>query len=342
MAVRAALSSFFPGYFALAMATGIVSLAAHFCGYPGLAVVLFWVNSAAYAALWAVTLARIALYPAAVRGDLLQHARGAGFLSAVAATSVLGSQLVILRGLVGAGFALWVLAVGLWAVLIYTFFAAATVARAKPTLEAGINGGWLLTVVSTESLAVLGALVAPDAPSRDGVLLFSVAAWLVGAMLYVVLISLILYRWLFFALPADSLAPPYWINMGALAITTLAGSRLLLAGGGWPPLERLSGFVYGFTLFFWATASWWIPLLLLLGFWRHVLQRVPIVYDPQYWSLVFPLGMYSVATYNLEKATGIEMLQAIPPAAFHASLLAWLLTFAGMLRALSRTLRSEV
>src|SRR6185295_6652376 len=140
-------------------------------------------------------------------------------------------------------------------------------------------------------------------------------------------------------LAADKLSPPYWINMGALAITTLAGSRLLLASSGWAPLARLAVFLEGFTLFFWATATWWIPLLVLLGFWRHALQRVPIAYDPQYWSLVFPLGMYSVATFNLEKATGIAFLGAIPPLAFAAALLAWLLTFVGMLRALGRVLR---
>jgi tellurite resistance protein TehA-like permease len=340
MGVAAGVRGFFPGYFALVMATGIVSLAAHFSGVEAIATGLLWLNLAAYAVLWAITLARVVLYPRAVRDDLVQHAKGAGFLTVVAGTSVLGSQLVILSGAHGAGFALWLLAVLLWAILLYAFFVAMTVAESKPPLEAGINGGWLLTVVSTESLAVLGALVAPASPAPEAILFAALLAYLLGAMLYVLLMALILYRWLFFALAADKMTPPYWINMGALAITTLAGSRLLLASHGSPPLERLAVFLEGFTLFFWAFASWWIPLLLLLGFWRHVLQRLPVAYDPQYWSLVFPLGMYSVATFNLQKATGIAFLGQLPPAFFAAALLAWLLTFAGMLRALVRAVRA--
>jgi tellurite resistance protein TehA-like permease len=259
----------------------------------------------------------------------------------VAATCVLGSQLVILRSAHSAAFALWVLALLLWAVLLYGFLAAATAAERKPPLETGINGAWLLAVVSTESLSVLGTLLAPARPQAEGFLLVSLAAYLAGAMLYVLLMSLILYRWLFFRLSADKMTPPYWINMGALAITTLAGSRLLLSAESWLVLRRIDGFLVGFTLFFWAIASWWIPLLVLLGFWRHVLQRVPIAYDPQYWSLVFPLGMYAVATLMLEKATGIAPLSLLARFFLYPALLAWLLTFAGTLRALVRLLGAE-
>ncbi len=51
---------------------------------------------------------------------------------------------------------------------------------------------------------------------------------LVGAMLYIVFTSLILYRWMFLRITAETLTLSYWIHMGAIAITTLAGSRLLL------------------------------------------------------------------------------------------------------------------
>src|SRR5262249_51407456 len=158
-------------------------------------------------------------------------------------------------------------------------------------------------VVSTESLAVLGALVAAEAPDPPAVLFIALAACLAGAMLYVPLITMILQRWLFSTTDERSMTPPYWINMGALAITTLARSPLLLVQGDWPPLQRLAPFLEGFTLLAWAMATWWIPLLVLVGIWRHVVRRFPIAYDPQYWSMVFPLGMYAVATFNLEKAT---------------------------------------
>ena len=119
--------------------------------------------------------------------------------------------------------------------------------------------------------------------------------------------------------------------MGALAITTLAGARLLLSARSWEILHSIGPFVGGFTLFFWVTGTWWIPLLVIVGFWRHVIERVPIAYDPQYWSLVFPLGMYTVATLVFANAIGMRFLLIIPHIAVYFAISAWVITFIAML-----------
>ncbi len=51
--------------------------------------------------------------------------------------------------------------------------------------------------------------------------------FLLGCMLYLPLITLIFYRFTFVNVTTAALTPPYWINMGAVAITTLAGARLI-------------------------------------------------------------------------------------------------------------------
>ena len=61
---HSSLASFFPGYFALVMATGIVSLAAHFLGHEYIAQALLWLNVFAYAVLWAITFIRFVCYRA--------------------------------------------------------------------------------------------------------------------------------------------------------------------------------------------------------------------------------------------------------------------------------------
>ncbi|HEX6045019.1 MAG TPA: tellurite resistance/C4-dicarboxylate transporter family protein, partial [Pyrinomonadaceae bacterium] len=130
------------------------------------------------------------------------------------------------------------------------------------------------------------------------------------------------------------LTPPYWINMGAGAITTLAGARLIIAGPSWSLLADLSPFLKGFTLFFWAAGTWWIPLLLILGFWRHVYKRFPLRYDPQYWGMVFPLGMYTVCTFQLAKAIDFPALLIIPRGFIYLALIGWLMAFAGLIHTL--------
>lgn len=336
---QSAIATLFPGYFALVMATGIVSLAAHFLAIEPVAQALLWVNVAAYAALWALTLARIVLYRAQFMADLTAHGRSVLFLTMVAGTCVLGSQFAILTPWIPVAAALWVLGMALWLVLIYTFFVVATVTVPKPAFEDVINGSWLLIVVATESICVLGVLVDGALGGTRLVLLVSLALHLIGVLLYIPLITLILYRWMFFGLKADNLTPPYWINMGALAISTLAGARLLLAAPQWDFLQGLVPFLQGFTFLWWALATWWIPLLLAMGVWRHVVRRVALRYDPQYWAMVFPLGMYTVATFVLIKAMGLTMLSAIPQVFGVVALAAWLLVFAGMA---AQVLRSPI
>ena len=333
------LATFFPGYFALVMATGIVSLATHFLVSPALALLLLAFNVIAYAVLWLITLARLVRFQRELISDLTHHARGVTFLTTVAATMVLGSQFAIMTPYLFIAECLWCFGVVLWLVLIYTFFTVITVRQDKPSLEDGINGAWLLVTVSTESICVLGTLVAAAMPRPDIILFSSLCAYLLGAMFYIVFITLVIYRWSFFGLRPEKLTPPYWINMGALAITTLAGARLLLSGDQWLFIAELSVFLKGFTLFFWVAGAWWIPLLVIVGIWRHAVERVSLAYDPQYWSLVFPLGMFTVATTTLIKATGLDLLSPIPSFFVYISLFAWAVTLLGMLRRILGLLR---
>src|SRR6185436_6795908 len=147
------------------------------------------------------------------------------------------------------------------------------------------------------SVSVLGTLLAGHfAAYREELLFFTLCMFLIGCMLYLLLIVLIFYRFTFIDLTSERLTPPYWINMGAVAITTLAGARLMIAAGESRVVSDVLPFIKGFTLFFWASGTWWIPLLFILGFWRHIYKRYPLRYDPQYWGMVFPLGMYTVCT----------------------------------------------
>jgi tellurite resistance protein TehA-like permease len=338
-----AISGLFPGYFALVMATGIVSIAGHLLGWPLLARVLLAVNLPAYAVLVALTAARIVIHPRRLAADLADHARGSGYFTIVAGTCVLGSQCLLVAGWRGVAETLFAAGVALWFLVMYAFFGAVIVRAQKPTLEQGINGAWLLATVATQSIAVLAlALGDPFGWPEEVVAFGALVFFLIGCMLYLAIITLIFYRFTFLPLEVATLTPPYWISMGAVAITTLAGSSLVLARGRSSLLLEVVPFLKGFTLFFWAAGSWWIPLLVLLGIWRHLLRRYPITYDPQYWGMVFPLGMYTAATFRLSEALPFPPLAGLAAIVYPLAVLAWALAILGLLRRLlSRTQQSQ-
>ena len=323
-----------PAYFALVMATGIVSIAAHLTTWPRIAFTLFLLNIVFYASLWILTAARILRHRDRVLADILDHGRSVGFFTTVAATCVLGSQFVILAGMWRTAAALWLTGIGLWALITYAVLTLLSVKATKPSLAQGINGGWLLPVVAAQSVSVLGTQLAPGFGASEHVLFFSLTMWLGGGMLYIWIISIIFYRYAFFPLLPSELSPPYWINMGAVAISTLAGALLVLAAPSSPLLTTLLPFLKGLALLFWSTATWWIPMLVILGTWRHVYRRFPFTYDPLYWGAVFPLGMYTVCTIRLSEALDLPILHALAAKFVYIALFAWAVVALGWLASL--------
>jgi|SRR5690554_2328424 len=339
--VLAQLADLSPSYFGMVMATGIVSLAAYLMHFELIAKLLLLLNIAVYSALLLFNLVRMVRYPRRFFGDMIDHIRGPGFFTLVAATGILGAQFVLLGHNYRVGTGFWVAALLLWVGLTYTIFTGFTVKEKKPTLDKGINGAWLLAVVATQSIAVLSALLSVHVsqPVKLEMNFLALSMWLWGGMLYIWMMSLIFYRYTFFPLAPGDLSPPYWINMGAMAISTLAGSLLIISVSDAPDapyLNSLLPFIKGFTVFYWVTGTWWIPMLVILALWRHVYKRFPLKYDPLYWGAVFPLGMYSVSTHRMSEAMGFDFLWFLPPIFLYIALAAWLAAFIGFVFDLAR------
>ena len=338
--IKSAIENLHPAYFAMVMATGIVSIASDLLEMTVIGVALCWLNLIFFAILLVLTFARLIWHRTRFFCDLIDHSRAPGFFTTVAATCIFGSQWLIIFQASRLALALWLFAIILWIIFTYSIFTGVTVKETKPTLSEGIHGGWLIAVVATQAVAVLGARLAPVFDSdAQPIIFFALSMWLWGGMLYIWMISLIFYRYVFFPMAPSDLTPPYWINMGAVAISTLSGATLILDAQRSPLLQSMLPFLRGFTLFFWATGTWWIPMLVILGLWRHVYKRFKLAYDPLYWGVVFPLGMYSACTFQLAKAMRLEFLFWIPQMFVYFALFTWAATFIGLMRSMGAELK---
>src|SRR5699024_10963667 len=140
--------------------------------------------------------------------------------------------------------------------------------------------------------------------------------------------------------PEDAV-PAYWISMGATAITVLAGSKVVLIGDNAAPMVRATReLAAGTSVIFWVFGTWLIPVLIAAGYWRHIVHRLPLRYDATLWSIIFPLGMYAVASHYLgsESVDDLPLVKTIADIEVWVALAAWSAVFLGMCVHLVRTL----
>lgn len=319
-----------PGVFAFVMAAGIASTALSSDGLTTASNTLLLIGVAGYGVLIAVSGWRLLRWPRQMLAEVAGP-RGFAFFTFVAASNVLAARLV-LGGWWWPATGLAAVGVTSWLILGYGV-PLRLVTNARPSLGQ-VNGTWFLWVVGTQSVAVAAATLAPFGPATVLVVAGSVC-WAIGSVLYVLLAGIGLARLLLRPVAAPELDPPYWVFMGAAANTILAGSGLLTLPDALLPRDLLAGA----SLVLWSFCSWLIPLLVGLGVWRHLVRRVPLRYESDLWSMVFPMGMYGVASNQLGHATAKSWLIALGRGEAWLALAVWVVVFAAMLLAGFRSLR---
>jgi tellurite resistance protein TehA-like permease len=231
------VKTLYPGYFALVMATGIIANALWLEQYRLLSDLLFWVAAAVFPLPWLLSIVRMLRFGRAFLADLRDPRLVFSFFTAFAATDVLGLA-VHLRGHGEMAAAMWLFALLLWLVLIYLSFAVLTFLNTAHGANV-VHRGWLIAIVGTESLVILGAAIAPQLGEwRQSVLVLVHMLWGVGLGLYGIFITLFAYRIFFFDVEPDDITLLLWVVMGAAAISTNAGSVLILTDTGMAFLVR--------------------------------------------------------------------------------------------------------
>jgi len=336
--VKKEIQTLAPSSFAIVMSTGVISIASNLLGYPSIASFLFYLNNIIYAILLILLLLRIVLFFPLLAKDLASEAKGAGFLTVPTASCTLGLQYALMKENFSITPVLWTFALVFWLVFMYAFFILLLIKKEKPALEEGLNGSWLLLVVSTQSLSILASILAPHVSLPTNVILFTAfAVFLTGFMFYVIIITLTFHRLIFSPLKPAEFTPPDWIDMGAAAITALSAATLAKAIGDSVLFSQYQSFVKAIGMLSWAIATWWIPIVFILEIRRHLYQKNSFKYQSAYWSLVFPLGMYTVCSIRLSEALGFPYLFEIAQKFVFIAFAAWAITFIGMFFTIVRT-----
>ncbi|MGV0790238.1 tellurite resistance/C4-dicarboxylate transporter family protein [Mycolicibacterium sp. XJ1819] len=294
------------------MATGIVSIAAADHGYVVLSDALAVLAAAGLPLLLVAALIWWARRPP----DLTDPDVTIRLFTFVAACAVLDSRLTSNEVVV---WTLSLLASAAWLVLV-VLTSRNLVARSWRDLQQRAGGAWELASVGTSGLAIVAAALARHT-GADGLLIAAVVVWVFAIAVYALMTTLILARAFEARLDPHGFQPDAWILMGALAIATLAGDHIHRGG---------IAAVRGPTTVTWALATLWIVPLLYFGV-RHLQRPESRRFAGVWWAMVFPLGMYSSATFAMARETDWQVLVTVSLVFFWVAFATWLaVTIAGV------------
>lgn len=329
------LKNLYPGYFSLTMATGIIAIALDMIESPLLSDILYVMALISWLSLSGLYVWRLIRFPKVVLADLMNPRTTFIFFSFVAATDIMGI-LFYLHGLEAPAIACWICAFMAWIALLHCSFSVLILRHDERNINI-VHGGWLICIVGTQSLVLLGVNVVSVLGEYAAYMMVALyMLWGIGLILYGIFVTLFCYRIFFLSMIDEDYTPLMWVIMGAAAISANASSSLALSDPIVPVLVALHPVVDAVALLSWAWATWWLPLLVVIGYWKHFVRHHPLRYDPMQWSIVFPLGMYSVTSFRLALAAEFEPLHWIAHVMTWVALIAWCLVMTGLFRRLAQ------
>ncbi len=314
-------------WFNTVMATVIIAVVSQLYGFERISPYFFITGLVALLSVIVFMIVRIVLFNKDAINDLLNPEKSLYFFAIISAVNFAGMCFsMIFHMNLTASIFLYV-AITLWVVIsLSTFSILFLHGKSRDRkIEEVLNGGWFFATAGTQSTALLGIIVAGEATQNILFIhIFSFALWSIGACLYIIFIALITFRLFFYQFKIDTLLSPYWMNMGAAALTAITGIELYqhisIVGG---PFMEFLPFLKGISLFFWSAGLWWLPFLIILAIRKQVFSKEGLVFTVGYWEVVFALGLYAHSTIKLFCLFGGQYLNVISICFYIVCIIFW-------------------
>lgn len=191
---------------------------------------------------------------------------------------------------------------------------------------------WLLPIVACEVTASSGGLLVHYLPANAqslAILLGSYTLWGMSVLPAFAILTILMLRLALHQLPGKELAITGWLALGPIGTGALA---LLVLGNEAQPILTLFGFsdlghalknlgivsslvLLGFGI-------WWFAIAILITL-SHLKQSLP--FNLGWWALTFPLGVFTLAIFNLAKQLQLNVVHGIGLVLASILVIFWLL-----------------
>lgn len=320
------IRNFTPNWFTLNMGTGIAFLTLHninsniFYAQAQFGIGLWFIDIFFFLLFSLLFIARAVLFPETIK-LLLKHPVQSMFLGAIPMALVpilegfaIFGPLIIGNKALEISLYLWwfdvVLAISVGWLLPYLMF---TIQK-EHKLE-NMTAVWLLPIVASEVTASAGGMLASyfSNPMGETIVILSYILWTFSVPLAFSILVILFLRLATHKLPDKAMAVTSWLTLGPLGTGALgllllgSSAKHILIG---TELENLASFLYDFGLIMglliWGYGLWWyfMAWFITLKFFKEGLP-----FNMGWWGFTFPVGVFTAATFQLWKETGINIFE---------------------------------
>ena len=290
-------------WFIVAMVTVMMALSSSSHGYNSVSPYLFTIGLGVFFSVAVFMIIKAVLYYEDLLRELFDPEKLHYSFSLVGIVSLTGICVSRLFGWHTAAYIFWYAAIVLWIGITFSSFSILFLYRKSEDrrIEDILHGGWFFVTVGTQFTALLSIDIAGQATGHTLLIqCFSFALWSVGTFLYLIFMTLMIWRLVFYPVTHDTELSQYWMNTGAAAITTVVCAALhqqvQMTGG---PFVELLPFLKGFSLFFWSIGLWWLPFLIILSIRKQVNGRWAIPFTVGYWEIALAICLYAAGTKQI-------------------------------------------
>ncbi|KAF2632129.1 hypothetical protein BU25DRAFT_445259 [Macroventuria anomochaeta] len=328
-AVQIAIKNFSPVWFLISMDTGIISIIMNilpwqFSGLGILSTIMFVFNIILFTTFALLSIVRLVNFPRHVKSESLNQVEEISYQGTPAIAYLTLVAQVTLTCSTAWGFRLTILAYVLWWIgLVWCVFlcSASVIVLAKRSItnDRSLSPAIFLPLIAVMTLGTTGGIVARYSVGMSARLAIPIIVTSYMAIGYAFFLSLLYYaiyahRLLAVGPPMKGKLPSLCVTIGPLGqfataiqlLSTAANTRGLFGDynrGTWltassassvsATSELIALMVIGFG-FLWITVAWYLILE------AAVQRKMP--YSLTWWSMIFPMGVYTTALINLSIA----------------------------------------
>lgn len=316
---RRSLRSLDTGYFSVVMSNGIISISLFYHHYYFFSFLFFYFGVVSFALLSALFVFRLLIYRDHFIMDIGKADCAFPLFNTLTAASVMFTRYLMTAGKWTYGITLLYTIEAAWLLLTLVLLAEILLSS---TESISVSSNWFSLMVSMESLSILTAIFHEVSSFTAGNWELPLSYWVAGILSYSYVAFHTIRKLVVHGLEEREVVGPFWINMGGAALISLSG-MLFLEGYTNSAPNFVTDVVHLSIIISLSWSVLWFPVLVTLNVRDIVADRETRRYRPSFWSILFPIGMLSVALYKSQTVLHLDALTYASSAILYLAIILW-------------------